>query len=140
MHLETIWSVDTRQEHSLRILHRNVPVRDVADARHKQDMIGRIILLADGTLIHQAPDGRTEEIDAGDVVIEEFTRPFEERGEAFIPDMSTESGRARMAATRSDPRYRATDADYAVIDIALSDLAAIPGAAGSLASVAFDIR
>jgi len=27
-----------------------------------------------------------------------------------------------------------------VINIALSDLAAIPGAAGSLASVAFDIR
>lgn len=140
MHLETIWSIGTRQGHSLRVLHRDIQVADVADARRKELLVGRMLLHGDGRLLRQAPDGRVHEIDGRDVVIEEFTRPFAMRGEPFIPDMSTREGRARMEAAIADPRYHATDDDYAVVDIRLVDLAGIPGAPGHLGSVSFDIR
>jgi hypothetical protein len=140
MHLETIWSVDTHQGHSLRILHRDMPVHDIEEARAKERMVGRIELHPDGLLVHRLPNGRTEAIDEGDVVIEEYTRPFEMRGEPFVPDMSTPEGRARMEAVMTDPRYHATDADYAVVDIGLKELATIPGAVGRLDSVAYDAR
>lgn len=140
MHLETIWSVTTRQGHSLRVLHRDIPVEDVADARSKEPLVGRMVLQGDGTLLRHAPDGRMHEIDGQDVVIEEFTRPFAMRGEPFVPDMSTNEGRARMEVAIADPRYHATDADYAVVDIGLVDLAGIPGPPGHLGSVSFDVR
>lgn len=140
MHLETIWHVDTLQQHSLRILHRDIPVESHAEADDKQSLIGRIVLYGDGRLVHYSPTGRGAAIDPNDVVIEQYTRPFEKRGEPFIPDMSTGEGRARMTAVMTDPRYLATDADYAVVDMSLADLADIPGATGSLGSVAYDMR
>jgi hypothetical protein len=140
MHLETIWNVATRQGHSLRVLHRDIPVDGVADARGKEPLVGRMLLHVDGRLLRHAPDGGVHEIDGRDVVIEEFTRPLEMRGEPFIPDMSTREGRARMEAAIADPRYHATDADYAVVEIGLVELAGIPGATGHLGSVSFDIR
>jgi len=140
MHLETIWNVTTRQGHSLRVLHRDIAVTDVADARAKEPTVGQILLCEDGTLLRHSPDGHVHEIDGRDVVIEEFTRPFAMRGEPFVPDMSTREGRERMEAAIADPRYHVTDDDYAVVDIGLADLAGIPGAAGHLGSVSFDIR
>lgn len=140
MHLETIWHVDTRQQHSLRIIHGDVPVENGADAYEKMSLIGKIVLHADGILLHHAPNKITTEIDPKDVIIEVYTRPFEDRGEAFIPDMSTAEGRARMEAAMTDPRYHATNADYAVVDMTLADLAAIPGASGHLESVAYNSR
>jgi len=140
MHLETIWHVDTCQQHSLRILHREVPVESDADAYEKMSLIGKIVLQADGILLHHAPNQITTEIAPKDVIIEIYTRPFEHRGEAFIPDMSTAEGCARMKAAMNDPRYHATNADYAIVDMTLADLATIPGASGYLGSVAYDIR
>lgn len=140
MHLETIWHVDTRQQHSLRIVHRDVPVENGADAYEKMSLIGKIVLHADGILLHHAPNQITTAIDPKDVIIEVYTRPFEDRGQAFIPDMSTAKGRARIEATMTDPHYHATNADYAVVDMTLADLAAIPGASGYLDSVAYDTR
>lgn len=140
LRLETIWNVDTRQGHSLRIMHRDVPVEDVADACTKQTLIGRIVLHPDGSLVHHSPDGRMIRVDADDVVVERFTRPFETRGESFVPDRSGHEGRARIEATMTDPRYQAGDADYMTVGMSLAELAAMPGSTGSLQSIAFDVR
>lgn len=140
MHLETIWSLCTSQGHSLRIMHRDMPVADAEDAARQLSMVGDMILLPGGALLHRKTKDDLSIVNPADVIIEVYTRPMEMRGEPFIPDMTTPEGRARIKAMLTDPRYHAREDEFAVENISLAELAMIPGATGALESTAYDMR
>lgn len=139
LHLATIWNTDTVQGHSLTVVHRDIPLADEDECRRKEPFVGRMSLASDGTLMRHHPDGTTSIVDPADVTIHVYTRPFEQRGTPFIPDMTSETGRARMRAAMCDPRYKSVEGEHVFVDISLEELAGIPGATGMLASIAIDV-
>lgn len=136
--LQTYWSVDTAQGHIVDVTHRNVPVVDMDDAARCKIHICTMSLTADGFLSYW--DDRSKEIIkvAGeDVQISVFTRPQDQRGAPFIPDLPTSEGMNRILSTLTDPAYISTPDEFQPVSISLRELAATPGAAGKLESLAY---
>ena len=137
----TSWQVNTEQAHDIEITHRDLPVANMGDAARQQHLVGEVRLMPDGRLLHyrRRNGSDPQEIDKEDVLIRVYTRPMDQRGQPFIPDTSTEQGRAIILATFSNPAYRARLGEFEVMNISLADLAALPGASGWLGIRAYGI-
>jgi hypothetical protein len=137
--LTTSWSVNTDQHHEIEVVHRDILLLSDAEAAQIESRISAMTLSRDGGLT-AVVGGRQIAVAENDVNISVYTRPRNQRGTPFIPDTSTPKGRDRIMATVTDPAYVATAEDYQVVQMTLAELAALPGAAGSLDSLAYGTR
>ncbi len=135
--LTTSWCVDTQQGHELEVLHCDIPVTDATSAANAERAVRGMRLTPDGMLTYLRKGVSPIIVPPEDVVVRVYNRPTDLRGAAFIPDTSTEAGRARVAATLSDPAYVVRPGEMEIISLPLSELAALPGAAGRLESLAY---
>jgi hypothetical protein len=139
-HLTTIWAVDTAQGHEIELIHSDLPVASDDEAAAAEQKIAGIVLQPDGALVCSFASGATALIDPDMVTISQYTRPMEQRGKPFIPNTATEEGCATIAATFVDPAYIARPEEFKVVKMSLAELAAIPGATGTLSSLAYGMR
>jgi hypothetical protein len=137
--LMTTWSVDTHQGHEIEVVHRDILVSSDAEAARVESRIGAMTLSSDGSLIAVVGE-RQIAVPERDVTISVYTRPMNQRGRPFILDTSTPKGRDQIMATFTDPAYIATAEDYEVVQMTLVELAALPGAVGSMGALAYGTR
>jgi hypothetical protein len=137
--LITVWGVDTEEGHEVEIIHRDIPVADDDEAGQAQGLVNGVALATDGTLTYLRGDRDdvTVTVPEADVTISVYTRPLDQRGRPFVPDTTTEAGRAQIAATMIDPAYIVQPDEMKLVTMSLRELAALPGAAGRLQSLAY---
>jgi hypothetical protein len=139
MHLTTLWYVDTPQNHDIEIVHRRFKVANMTEAAKAETRVKSAFLEDDGTLT-VVYDTDMDVITDKDVTIRVYTRPMDQRGKPFIPDLTTEEGLAQIAATFEDPAYIAKPDEFVEVNISLAELATIPGAVGNLGPLAYGMR